>query len=100
MTDVVQIVEGIRETCLNRGQDGLLELCRKFDKLEGDSLIFNIPDNIKVDNDLKNAIKTAIGNITKFHKAEAKKLAEFVGENLHQLKMLVFMCQICCFPVL
>lgn len=82
MTDVVKIVEGIRETCLNRGQDGLLELCRKFDKLEGDSLIFNIPDNIKVDNDLKNAIKTAIENITKFHKAEAKKLAEFEAEKV------------------
>ena len=82
MTDVVKIVEGIRETCLNRGQDGLLELCRKFDKLEGNSLIFNIPDNIKVDNDLKNAIKTAIENITKFHKAEAKKLGEFEAEKV------------------
>ena len=54
MTDVVKIVEGIRETCLNRGQDGLLELCKKFDKLEGNSLIFNIPDNIEVDRNLQN----------------------------------------------
>ena len=82
MTDVVKIVEGIRETCLNRGQDGLLELCKKFDKLEGNSLIFNIPDNIEVDRNLQEAIKTAIENITKFHKAEFKKLQSFQDEKV------------------
>ena len=82
MTDVVKIVEEIKETCLNRGQNGLLELCKKFDKLEGKSLIFNIPDNIEVDNDLKNAIQTAIENITKFHKAEFKKLQSFQDEKV------------------
>ena len=82
MTDVVKIVEGIRETCLNRGQDGLLELCKKFDKLEGNSLIFNIPDNIEVDKKLQNAIKTAIENITKFHTAEFKKLQSFQDEKV------------------
>lgn len=82
MTDVVKIVEEIKETCLNRGQNGLLELCKKFDKLEGDSLIFNIPDNIEVDNDLKNAIQTAIENITKFHKAEFKRLQSFQDEKV------------------
>ena len=56
MTDVVKIVEKIRETCLNRGQDGLLKLCKKFDKLEGNSLVFQIPDNIEVDKKLQNAI--------------------------------------------
>ena len=82
MTDVVKIVEGIRETCLNRGQDGLLELCKKFDKLEGNSLIFNIPDNIEVDRNLQEAIKTAIENITKFHTAEFKKLQSFQDEKV------------------
>ena len=57
MTDVVKIVEGIRETCLNRSQDGLLELCKKFDKLEENSLILNIPNSIEVDKKLQNAIK-------------------------------------------
>ena len=82
MTDVVKIVEEIKETCLNRGQNGLLELCKKFDKLEGKSLIFNIPDNIEVDKKLQEAIKTAIENITKFHKAEFKKLQSFQDEKV------------------
>ena len=82
MTDVVKIVEGIRETCLNKGQDGLLELCKKFDKLEENSLIFNIPDNIEVDRNLQEAIKTAIKNITKFHTAEFKKLQSFQDEKV------------------
>lgn len=83
MTDVIKIVEGIRETCLNRCQNGLLELCKKFDKLEGKSLILNIPNNsIEVDKKLQNAIKTAIKNITKFHKAEFKKLQSFQDEKV------------------
>ena len=75
--DVVKIVSDICETCLNKGQDGLLELSRKFDKLDGNSLIFNIPDKISVSNDLKQAIKTSYSNLTKFHKAEMKKLQSF-----------------------
>ena len=82
MTDVVKIVEGIKETCLNKGQNGLLDLCKKFDKLEENSLIFNIPDNVKVDKKLQEAIKTAIENITKFHKAEFKKLQSFQDEKV------------------
>ena len=82
MTDVVKIVEEIRETCLNRGQDGLLELCKKFDKLEGNSLIFDIPNGIKVDKNLQSAIKTAIKNITKFHKSELKKLQSFQNDKV------------------
>lgn len=82
MTDVVKIVEKIRGTCLNRGQDGLLELCKKFDKLEGNSLVFNIPDSIEVDKNLQAAIKIAIKNITKFHKAEFKKLQSFQEEKI------------------
>ena len=89
MTDVIKIVEEIKETCLNKGQNGLLELCKKFDKLEGNSLFFNIPDNIEVDNDLKNAIQTAIENITKFHKAEAKKLGEFDDEKVETSKEII-----------
>ena len=82
MIDVVKIVEEIRETCLNRGQDGLLELCKKFDKLEGNSLIFDIPNGIKVDKNLQSAIKTAIKNIIKFHKSELKKLQSFQNDKV------------------
>ena len=82
MSEIAKIVENIKEICLNKGKDGLLELCEKFDKLEGKSLILDIPDNVEVDKDLKNAIQTAITNITKFHKAEAKKLAEFEEEKV------------------
>ena len=82
MTDVLKIVEEIKKTCVNKGQDGLLELCRKFDKLEGNSLVFNIHDNIEVDKDLKNAIQTAITNITKFHKAEFEKLQSFKNDKI------------------
>ena len=89
MSDVIKIVEDIKETCINKGQDGLLELCKKFDKLEGNSLIFNITDDINVDENLQVAIKTAINNITKFHKAEAKKLAEFEDEKVETSNEIV-----------
>ena len=82
MSEITKIVEDIKEICIKQGQNGLLELCKKFDKLEGNSLILNIPDNTKVDKNLQKAIKTAIKNITKFHKAEAKKLAEFAKEKV------------------
>lgn len=80
--DVVENVKNIRETCLNEGQEGLLELCRKFDKFEGNSLILDIPDYVEIDENLREAIETAVKNITKFHKAEAKKLAEFEEEKV------------------
>ena len=89
MTDTTKIVEEIKEICLNQGQNGLLELCKKFDKLEGKSLIFNIPDKIDVDENLKDAIKTAIENITRFHKAEAKKLEEFEKEKVETSKEII-----------
>lgn len=89
MSDIVKIVEEIRDICLNKGQGGLLELSKKFDKLEGNSLIFNIPDNIEVDENLKNAIQTAIENITKFHKEEANKLAEFKNDKVETSKGII-----------
>lgn len=80
--DVVKIVSEIRETCLNKGQDGLLELSKKFDKLEGNSLILNIPDNIDIDENLKEAIKTSYKNLTKFHEAEFEKLQSFKDDKI------------------
>ena len=80
--DVIKIVSEIRDTCLNKGQNGLLELSKKFDKLEGNSLVFSIPDDIEVDKKLQEAIKTAIENITKFHTAEFKKLQSFQDEKV------------------
>ena len=82
MNDIIKIVEDIKDICLNKGQSGLLELCRKFDKFEGNSLIYKIPDNIDVEKELKEAIKTAIENITKFHKAELKKLQSFKNDKI------------------
>ena len=75
--DVVKIVEDIKQTCLQKGQEGLLELSKKFDKLEGNSLIMQIPENIEIENDLKEAINTSYKNLKKFHEAEFKKLQSF-----------------------
>ena len=82
MSEIAKIVENIKETCLNKGQNGLLELCKKFDKLEGKSLILDIPDNIYIDEKLKNAINQAYENITKFHKAEFEKLKSFENDKV------------------
>lgn len=80
--DVIKIVEDIKQTCLNKGQNGLLELSKKFDKLEGDSLIMQIPDIIDVDDNLKEAIETSYENLTKFHKAEFEKLQSFKNDKV------------------
>ena len=82
MSEIAKIVENIKETCLSKGQNGLLELCKKFDKLEGKSLILDIPDNIYIDEKLKNAINQAYENITKFHKAEFEKLKSFENDKV------------------
>ena len=80
MTDIFTIVEEIKEKCLKDEQTGLLELCKKFDNFKGDSLILNLSSNIKVEENLQEAIKTAIENITKFHKVEFEKLKSFYNE--------------------
>ena len=89
MSEIAKIVEDIKEICLNKGQNGLLELCKKFDKLEVNSLILDIPDDVEVDEKLQEAVKTAIENITKFHKTEVKKLAEFEEEKVETSKEII-----------
>ena len=84
--DVVKVVNEIKETCLNKGQEGLLELSKKFDKLESNSLIMSIPDEIDIDKELQESIKTSYENLMIFHNAEFKKLNNFKKDKIKTSK--------------
>ena len=87
MSEIAKIVENIKETCLNRGKDGLLELCEKFDKVKMSTLKMKVPD-VKIADELKEAIKIGVENITKFHKAEYSRLIK-CNEKIETSKGLV-----------
>lgn len=87
--NVEKVVDEIKEICLNKGQEGLLELSKKFDKLDGNSLIMNIPDKIEIEKELQDAIKTAYKNLTIFHTAEFKKLNNFKKDKVKTSKGIV-----------
>lgn len=74
--DIIKVVSDIKERCLSGGQSALLELTKKFDQLDLDSLVFEIPDDIKIDEALASAILKAKDNIYKFHLEEYKKLLD------------------------
>lgn len=75
--NTVKIVEEIRDYCITNGQSALLEYTKRFDKVELESLIFQIPNEIEVSEDFKIAIDIAIRNITKFHTEEHKRLTNY-----------------------
>ena len=80
--NIEKIVNEVKDICLKKGQSGLLELSKKFDKFEKDSFIMNITNKINISSELKESIKTSFKNLTIFHKTELKKLQSFEKEKV------------------
>lgn len=79
---IEELVLEIKQQCLLNKQKALLELTKKFDKIELNSLIYQISNNIKINEELKDAINIARDNIYKFHKAEYEKLIAFENDKI------------------
>lgn len=69
-------VKNIEQECLNKGQEALISLTKKFDKIDLESFIYKIEDEIKIDQALESAILKAKDNIYKFHFAQYQKLID------------------------
>jgi histidinol dehydrogenase len=67
---VADIIRAVRR----QGDSALIELTKRFDKLEGDDFTKNATDieqaTARLGSDIKNAIKTAYEQVVKFHKAQ------------------------------
>jgi len=84
--NILEKVQEINDICLNKRQDGLLELTEKFDKIKLKSFVYQVPKNIKIDEKLQESIKIAKDNIYKFHKAECSKLKAFENDKIETSK--------------
>lgn len=77
MKDTLEKTKEIKNICINNKQKGLLELTEKFDKVKLKTFFYQILNNIKVDEKLKESIIIAKDNIYKFHKSEYETLTSF-----------------------
>lgn len=76
------ILNNIKDECLKNGQTALLDFTQKFDNTKLETLTLKVPHNIKLENELMEAIILAKNNIFKFHKAEHEKLLAFEGDKI------------------
>lgn len=89
MTKILEKVQEIKDICFNNGQDDLLKLTEKFDKVKLQTFIYQVPENIKIDAALAESIKMAKNNIYKFHKAEYDKLLSFEDDKIETSKGII-----------
>ena len=83
------ILNNIKNRCLNEGQPALLSLTQEFDKATLEKFAFKVPNNIELESDLMEAIITAKNNIFKFHKAEHNKLLSFEKDKIETTQGIV-----------
>ena len=76
------ILNNIKNQCLENGQTALLSLTQQFDHTTLKKFSFKIPNNIKLEKQLEEAIIIAKNNIFKFHKAEHDKLLSFEKDKI------------------
>lgn len=72
----------IKRICIEKKQNGLLELTKEFDKITLKSFVYKVPKDIKISTKLEDSIKIAKANIYKFHKAEFDKLESFKDDKI------------------
>lgn len=89
MTDIMYKVLQIKDICLTKGQDGLIELTKKFDNVTLNSFVYHIPDDINISTNLQDAIRIAMDNIYKFHKVEHDKLLSFEKDKVETTQGIV-----------
>ena len=75
MGDILKTVTEIRDNALAQGQQYLLDLTLKFDKISLESFVYEVPKQVAVAPELAQAIEIAAENIYKFHQAECDKIS-------------------------
>ena len=83
------ILHNIKNQCLENGQTALLDFTQQFDKTSLQTFVFEVPHNIELPKELKEAIITAKNNIFKFHKAEHDKLLSFEKDKIETSQGIV-----------
>ena len=63
-------VQSVLNDVKTRGDDALIELTSKFDKVQLKSLVLQVPSSVEIDPELKAAIDVAGNNIQTFHAAQ------------------------------
>lgn len=83
------IINNIKNQCLENGQPALLSFTQEFDKTSLQTFIFEVPYNIELPKELMEAIIIAKNNIFKFHKAEHEKLLSFEKDKIETTQGIV-----------
>jgi histidinol dehydrogenase len=83
------ILHHIKNQCLENGQTALLSLTQQFDHTTLKKFSFKIPNNIKLEKQLEEAIIIAKNNIFKFHKSEHDKLLSFEKDKIETSQGIV-----------
>jgi len=63
-------VQAVLDDVKMRGDEALIELTSKFDKVDLKSLVLHVPNSVEIDQELKSAIDVAWKNIHTFHTAQ------------------------------
>jgi histidinol dehydrogenase len=69
---MLSAVQSVMDNVRLRGDRALIDLTARFDGVQLESLLYPVPENSAIDNELADAIKLAWGNIHRFHSAQAE----------------------------
>jgi histidinol dehydrogenase len=69
---MLSAVQSVMDNVRLRGDRALIDLTARFDGVQLESLLYPVPENCAIDNELADAIKLAWGNIHRFHSAQAE----------------------------
>jgi histidinol dehydrogenase len=69
---MLSAVQSVMDNVRLRGDRALIDLTARFDGVQLESLLYPVPENCAIDNELTDAITLAWGNIHCFHSAQAE----------------------------
>ena len=69
-SELQPMAQSVLDDVSKRGDDALIELTSKFDKVDLKSLVLTVPSSVEINQELKSAIDVAWKNIHAFHAAQ------------------------------
>ena len=70
LSELQPMAQSVLDEVSKRGDDALIELTAKFDKVDLKSLVLTVPSSVEINQELKSAIDVAWKNIHAFHAAQ------------------------------
>ena len=70
LSELQPMAQSVLDEVSKRGDDALIELTSKFDKVDLKSLVLTVPSSVEINQELKSAIDVAWKNIHAFHAAQ------------------------------